>query len=140
MSDVAHPAYPFREQALAVEFGQLPRVGVWESAVRYWPVVVLSTVALVIVGAALALARSPVYTAQARSQVGRLNLSIAGAVSGFSEAAQTLASSFSRAIGADGVVGPLARQFHTTTGEIRARLTATPVPSSSLRARRRITQ
>jgi capsular polysaccharide biosynthesis protein len=132
MPDVARTPYPSPEWAVASEFEQLPLVGVWESARRYWILVLLPIVVFVVLGAGYALARTPVYTAQARLQVGRLNISTPGAIAGFAEAAETLASSFSRTITADGVVNPLAKQFDTTPAGIRARLNATPVPDSPL--------
>jgi capsular polysaccharide biosynthesis protein len=132
MTDVAPPAYPSPEQAIAAEFDQLPIVGVLESARRYWALVLVPIVIFIAAGGAIALARSPVYTAQARMQVGRLNISTPGAISGYAEAAITLASGFSRAITADGVVDPLAGRFHTTPADIRSRLSATPVPTSPL--------
>ena len=64
--------------------------------------------------------------------MGRLNISQPGAIAGFTEAAQTLASGYSRAITADGVVDPLAGRFHTTASEIRSRISSTPIPSSPI--------
>jgi curli biogenesis system outer membrane secretion channel CsgG len=120
------------DAALAAEFARLPRIGVLESIRRYWLLALLPVVVLVAAAAVLAQTRPSTYTAQARLQVGRLNISPAGAVSGFAEAAQTLASAYARAITSDGVVDSLATRFHTTPSAIRARISATPVPSSPI--------
>ncbi len=135
MSDVESPSSTRPERATATwasEFTPLPRIGVLESARRYWLLVLVSVAAFTVAGAAVARTRPAVYTAESRLNVGRLNISAPGAISGFAQAAEDLASAYSRAITADGIVEPIAQRFHTTGSLIRSRISATPVPTSPI--------
>jgi capsular polysaccharide biosynthesis protein len=119
-------------RALASEFEPLPRIGLLQSARRYWYLVLLPVVVFVPVAIVAALSRTPTYTAEARLMVGRLNISTPGAVSGFAQAAQDLAATYPLVINADGVIDPVAKQLHTTPGAIRNALSATQVPGSAI--------
>ncbi len=119
-------------RALASEFEPLPRIGVVQSVRRYWYLVLVPIVVFVAAAAVAAEKRTPRYTAEARLMVGRLNMSTPGAVAGFAQAAQDLASAYPLAIDATGVVGPLARQFHTTPAQIRNEISSSQVPSSPI--------
>jgi len=119
-------------QALAAEFTPLPQVGLLQSVRRYWLLALLPIVVFVAVAVVIASKRTPTYTAEARLMVAGLNISSPGAVQGFAGAAQDLAASYPLVIDADGVVNPVARRLHTTPGDVRSRLSASQVPSSSL--------
>jgi len=119
-------------RAALAEFEPLPRIGVLQSARRHWILVLLPILVFVPVAAAVALARTPTYTAEDRLMVGRLDMSSPGAIQGFAGAAQDLAQSYPLVIDADGVVDPVAKKFRTTPADIRAHLLATDVPSSSI--------
>ena len=135
MSDVEpqpSQAPDWAAQALAAEFEPLPQVGLLQSARRYWLLVLLPILVFVAVAGVVAAKRTPTYTAEARLMVGRLNISTPGAVQGFATAAQDLASTYPLVIDADGVVNPVARRLRTTPANVRSRLSASQVPSSSL--------
>jgi len=107
-----------------------PSLSLLQAVVREWPVflapVVLLTVAAIVAG----LVRSPQYTASTQVAVGRIDVSAPGALAGFTEATEALASSYSRAVNASAVVTPVAGRLNMDPGEVVARLTATPVPQS----------
>ncbi|MGA2925569.1 MAG: hypothetical protein ABSG43_06150 [Solirubrobacteraceae bacterium] len=134
MSDVeSKPTRPtWAARALASEFEPLPRIGLLESVRRYWYLAALPIIVFVAVAAAAGEKRTPHYTAEARLMVGRLNISTPGAVAGFAQAAQDLAAAYPLVIDATGVIDPLAKQFHTTPGNIRNEISSSQVPSSPI--------
>ncbi len=101
------------------------------TALRRHPLIVIVTL-LLFVGAAAAAGfiRKPVWTAAAKLSVGGINLSAAGALSGYSQATQALASAYARAIDATAVVVPAARITHLPATTVQDRLSATPVALS----------
>jgi capsular polysaccharide biosynthesis protein len=102
-------------------------VGVWD-AVRASPLLVLISIILLVgAGVAVGLTRDPNYTAQTRLGVFHVDVS---AFSGSSSAAESLADSYSRAIDANQVVRPVAARFHRSPKDVRARLSAAPIPDS----------
>ena len=118
--------------ALAAEFEPLPRVGPLQAARRHLWMALLPVLVLVPVVAIVAAARQPTYSAEARLMVGRLNISTPGAIQGYAQAAQDLASTYPLVIDADGVIGPVARQFHLASATVRSAISATQVPGSSI--------
>jgi hypothetical protein len=99
-----------------------------------WQHKLLTVLPLVIlVGAALVYGfqREPTYSSTTRLAIGRIDVNQPGALSGFAEATQALASTYSRAISADQVTSELATRFRTTQGTIRQRVVASPIPDSS---------
>ncbi len=82
-------------------------------------------------GAALALTRPPVYSAESRLAVGSIDVE-SQALPGYVSATQTLAGSYSRAVDSQRVIGPLAAARRTRPENIAARLAASPVPGSSV--------
>jgi capsular polysaccharide biosynthesis protein len=88
---------------------------------------------LLVVGAAVAigLARLPTYTAEARVNVGRINVP-AFTLQGVIQGNQTLAASYSRAITAPTVVNAASRATKISPQEATARLSASPVAESTL--------
>lgn len=109
---------------------RLPRLTVVEAICRHWFIALLPVILLVGAGAALALSRNPVYTAETRMQVGNVDLTQPGALGAFTTAGETLAESFSRAADADAVVRPVAKKLDVAPQLVRARVSATPVPAS----------
>ena len=108
------------------------RVGSLE-AVRRHPLLALAPlVALTALALAYGLTRSPTYTAESRLSVSRIGLTSPGALNGFPIASAALASTYSRAIGADPLVTDVARRTGHSASEIRRVLTSTPVPSSPI--------
>jgi hypothetical protein len=132
IDSLSTPRPDWSDSALAGEFARLPRIGVLESARRHWLLVLLPIVVFVAIAAAATASRSPTYTAQAQLVVGRLNISTASAVQGFTSAAESLAAVYSRTVTADGVVDPLARSYHSTAASIRGRISGTPIPASPI--------
>jgi uncharacterized protein involved in exopolysaccharide biosynthesis len=107
-----------------------PRVTVVGAALRHWVLVLLPMLALMGVAAFIGLARAPVYTAKARMNVGRIDVSSPGALAGFSTATESLAASYSRAVDAEGVVNAVSRQTGLSPNLVDRRTDATPVPTS----------
>jgi len=108
----------------------VPRVDALTAARRHWPIVVVVTVLFTGVGAFVARLQNPVYTAEARLAVGRIDVSAPGAIATFATATTSLASQYSRAIDARGVTSRAARGTGLTTAQVAARVSATPVPQS----------
>jgi capsular polysaccharide biosynthesis protein len=106
-------------------------VGPWQATLRH-PILVI-VVLLAFVGGALAIAliRSPKYTAESRINVGRVNVppyTLQGVIIGN----QSLAQSYSRAISAPDVANAAARAAHLSPATAVSNLTATPVPQSTV--------
>src|SRR4051794_30532691 len=78
-----------------------PRVTITGAAMRHWPLVIIPMLLLMGVAAFIGLYRTPVYTATARMNVGRIDVNSPGALAGFSLATESLASSYSRAVHAE---------------------------------------
>ena len=99
-------------------------------AVLRHPLIALLPVVLLL-GAAIVVAnqRKPVYNAESRVAIGSFTPS-EQAAPGAAFAGTQFASAYSRAITAEAVVRPVARQTHLAPGEVSARLSATPVPDS----------
>ena len=118
--------------AMAAEFEPVPRIGVGAALRRYWLLALLPVVVLVPVVGIVAAKRTPRYSAEARLIVGRLNISTPGAVAGFAQAAQDLASTYPLVIYADGVINRVARRLHMKPAAVRNGISATSVPDSSI--------
>jgi capsular polysaccharide biosynthesis protein len=107
----------------------MPRVLVSDAIKRQWPIVLLPTLLLLGLGIYLGLSRAPQYTAEARLTVGRLDVDPAS-LANFANATQALAGAYSRAVDAGPVVDPVARQLKLTPNQIRAKVSASPIPES----------
>ena len=106
-------------------------VGPLESMLRYPLLTFLPLVALLAAGAYIGLARKQEYTAQARLNVGRVNVP-AYSLQNVIQGNATLAVSYARAIEAPAVLAPAARHVKISLGTARDRLVATPVPGSTI--------
>ncbi len=74
------------------------------------------------------LARTPTYTASTRLAVGGLNATNPASFTGFADAAQQLAQTYSRSVQGDGVVGNVAQRTHASPEQVRSHLSAAPTP------------
>jgi capsular polysaccharide biosynthesis protein len=118
---------PERPLELAAAPQRREPVGVWDAVRASWLLVLIPILLLVGAGVAWGLKRDPHYTAQTRLGVFHVDVS---AFSGSSSAAESLADSYSRAIDANQVVRPIAARFHMSPQDVRARLSAAPIPDS----------
>src|SRR4051794_35710672 len=106
---------------------QAPRIGTFDAIRRHKILFLLPLVLFIGAGAAYGFVRKPTYTAEARLQVGRLDVSQPGALAGFANATQALAATYSRAITADQIRVPVAQKTGLRPGQVGSHLTATPV-------------
>jgi capsular polysaccharide biosynthesis protein len=113
----------------AVPEAAIARVGIWEAMRRHWVRTLLPVLVLVPIAAGIGIARSPRYTAESRLIVGRLAVSNPG-LSGFVTATQSLAASYSRAVTAAAVTGPVASRLHMTVQQVGSRVSASPIQQS----------
>lgn len=109
---------------------RLPHVGIGEAARRHPLIVVLPVIVLVATAVAVGLKRMPTYTASVGLQVGGLNLTAPGALSGFSTASAALAAGYSRAVAADPITQAVGKRMNLPQGQVASRISASPVPNS----------
>jgi capsular polysaccharide biosynthesis protein len=110
---------------------ETPFVGPLESAVRNPVLVIVPVIAMVLAGLAVGLLRTPVYTAEARINVGRVDVP-AYTLQGVTIGNTTLAASYARALAAPAVLERAARATDISIGEASSRLSASQVPKSTL--------
>lgn len=108
----------------------VPRVTVLTAARRHWFLVAAITALFTAAGIAVAVVRAPVYTAQARLVVGRIDVSAPGALGSFTQATQAIASQYSRSIDAEGVTSRVAPKAGLSPGQVAGRVSASPIPES----------
>ena len=106
-------------------------VGPLESIFRFPLFAIVPVVALVLAGLAVGLLRSPVYTAEARISVGRVDVP-AYTLQGVTVGNTTLAASYARALAAPNVVDRAARAAGVSPATARGNLAASQVPNSTL--------
>jgi len=126
-----HQAYP---QPLAPVHGDgapRPPVGPASAIARHPIVFLLVFVLCAGAGVALGVARQPIYTAEARLNVGTTDV-VNNALPAYVVATQTLAGNYSRAIGSPQVVAPTARALRRSPDSVARHVSATPVPNSSV--------
>jgi Capsular polysaccharide biosynthesis protein len=100
-------------------------------AMRRHPFFVLAPVfGLLILALVTALVRTPTYTASTRLAVGGLNATNPASLTGFADAAQQLAQTYSRSVQGDGVVGDVAQKTDTSPRQVRSHLSAAPIPET----------
>lgn len=109
-----------------------PSVGVLQAARRYPLLVVLPALFLMLAGAFIAFQRTPVFTAESRLTVGRINLNAPGALAGYASATQALASQFARSATAAQVLDPVAEDLDIPRERVRKRVSASPIPESPI--------
>ncbi len=106
-------------------------VGPLEAGLRHPGLVALPLVLLLVAAVAFGLLRSPVYSSEARVNVGDADVpafTLQGVVIGN----QTLAAGYARTIVAEPVVRQAAQATGLDLKEARAQLTASPIPGSTL--------
>jgi uncharacterized protein involved in exopolysaccharide biosynthesis len=96
---------------------------------RYWFVVLIVVALFTAAGVYAARQRSPVYTAETRLAVGRVDTT-PGTLATFTGAAQALAAQYSRMVRADGVATRAARRVGVAPEQVAGRVNATPIPQS----------
>jgi uncharacterized protein involved in exopolysaccharide biosynthesis len=100
-------------------------------AVRRHPVLFAAPIALlVILALAHGLTRAPVYTANARLGIVRVDATAPGALAGFALAGQALAATYSQAIKAAPVTQAVARATRRSTTYVTKHVSAAPVPQT----------
>lgn len=82
-------------------------------------------------GVAAGLQRTPSYSTQAQLNLGGTDVQ-SQALPGYVSAVQSLAGSYSRAIDSAAVVEPVAERVGLEPGVVRARISASPIPDSSV--------
>lgn len=100
------------------------------AARRHWLIFLAVTLLLTAASVAAAVRRAPVYRAEARLSVGRIDISNPAALGSFTTAAAALASQYSRTIDAEGVTNRVAREMALPADRIAAQVTASPIPQS----------
>ncbi len=108
------------------------RIGIGEAAARHPVLVVLPVLICLAAVLAAGVSRSPTYTAKTRMRVSSINLGAPGALSGLSTASQSLASTYALSVDADDVLQPVATRLGLTVGDIRRRVSGSPVPASAV--------
>jgi uncharacterized protein involved in exopolysaccharide biosynthesis len=102
------------------------------AALRAHKTVALAILVVVLAAAIVAGVLRPVtYTAQTRLNVGQGTIT-SQSIPGYATGVQSLASSYSRAIVARSVTEPLGQQLGLPTHVVERRLTASPIPESSV--------
>ncbi len=97
---------------------------------RHWRLVLAPVVGLLALALFVGLARTPTYTAGTRLAVGGLNATNPASLTGFADAAQQLAQTYSRSVQGDGVVGDVARRTNMSPQQVRSHLSAAPIPQT----------
>jgi capsular polysaccharide biosynthesis protein len=102
------------------------------TAARQHPLLVLLPVILLVGGALAAgyYARSPIYSAQTRLAVGRLDGSTPASLAGFAAATQALAEKYSREVRGDAIVDSVARKLSASPSAVRSHISAAPIPQT----------
>jgi uncharacterized protein involved in exopolysaccharide biosynthesis len=103
------------------------------SAVRdHWFLASFPIVVLVGVALWFGLTRTPTYTAETELIAGDISSAPPEALPGYTDAANTLAETYSRTIRDDDIVGPVASELGLSAESVRANLSAAPVPESPI--------
>jgi uncharacterized protein involved in exopolysaccharide biosynthesis len=109
--------------------GATPGTGLGRAVRRRPAWVLIPLLLLTALGIAAGLARHPVYRAESRLLVGKVNPGTP-TLPGFVQASTALADAYSRSIAASDVIVPVAARLHLPPLTVAARLTASPVPQS----------
>jgi len=110
--------------------GDRPRVALLAALRRHPVASVLPVLLLVALAITLGVSRPPNYTAETRLIVGRIDVGAPGALAGFSNATESLASAYSRAVTAEQVIEVTARRTGRPPEALQQQISATPIPES----------
>jgi uncharacterized protein involved in exopolysaccharide biosynthesis len=122
---------PREEPADAGAPPERPFRGPLESALRHPFLATIPVIVLVGIAAFIGLTRDPTYTAESRISVGRVDVP-AYTLQGVIVGNATLASGYARTIDAEPVVGPAGNAVGLSPSEARDRLSASPIPETTL--------
>jgi uncharacterized protein involved in exopolysaccharide biosynthesis len=111
--------------------GSSVQFGVVDAVRRHWRLVVLVVGVALVLGLGYGLSYQPVFVAQTRLNVGRLDVSTQ-AIPGYATGIQSLAVSYARTVSADEVVRPVARRLGLSVRVVAGNVDASPVPLSPL--------
>lgn len=106
-------------------------VGPLEAALRHPFLTLLPIILFLGAAAAIGFTREPIYTSQARVNVGRVDVP-AYTLQGVVVGNETLAAGYARTIAAKPVIDRAARQAGVSPTAVAGRLAASPVPGSTL--------
>ncbi len=95
---------------------------------RYWFLTLLPAIVLVAAGIVVGAKKHPTYSATATINVGKSDIATQ-ATPGYVQAAEALASSYSRLVSSQHVIVPAARALNEPVGRVAGNLTAAPVPT-----------
>jgi len=109
----------------------LPPAPVVGAVFKYWYLVLLPVLVLSGAAVAIGLKRHPVYTAEARLNVGGFNIS-AESLPGFVGGAYLLANAYSRAAYGHAVLGPVAKKLHKSEDQLASAISSSPVKDSPI--------
>jgi capsular polysaccharide biosynthesis protein len=107
---------------------RLPRLSPAEAVRRHPLLFAMPIVLLLLAAVVLGLAREPVFTANARLGIVRVDATAPGALSGFALAGQALAETYSEAIKAQPVTLATARAMKRSRAYVTSHVSAAPVP------------
>lgn len=108
-----------------------PRISVADALRRHWLAAIMLCLLVVSAATAYGLIRSPEYEAETRLSVGRVGGGIpASALAGFTSATSALAETYSRTVRGDEVTRAVARKLDTSQADVKAALSAAPVPET----------
>jgi capsular polysaccharide biosynthesis protein len=108
----------------------VPRVTTLTAARRHWFLVAFVTLLFTAAGVGVAVVRQPVYTAETRLVVGRIDVTAPGALGSFTVATQAIASQYSRSIDAEGITRRVAPRARMSPSAVASHVSATPIPES----------
>jgi capsular polysaccharide biosynthesis protein len=117
-----------------LETALVPRVSVSAAFRRHWVTVLTPVAVLMVLAVILAANRVPTYTAETTLAVGDVSETSAAALAGFTSASRSIADTYSRSIDSEDIIDPAARRLGADPDLIKAQISATPVPESSVMA------
>jgi uncharacterized protein involved in exopolysaccharide biosynthesis len=107
-------------------------VGIFEALRRHKLLAILPLVLLTAAGIAVGLRHKPKYTATTQMWVSGFDLTSPGALSGYTDASSSLASTYARLATSQPVAIAAAKRTKLTPSAVQGQVTATPLPSSPI--------
>jgi hypothetical protein len=122
---------PVQPVAPAAAPAPVPSVGPFAAIARHPFLFVLLVLLCTAGGVYVGIKREPMYTAEARLNVGNVDVN-SEALPGYVVATQSLAASYSRGIDSQEVVRPVAMALHRSQVDVADHIEASPIPESSV--------